>query len=55
MYGTSRVQVRLTDEQIAELKEMFPNCPNPKYQPIQFKYYVRMYLYFKGQRIDTYV
>ena len=48
--------MRLTDEQILELKEMFPDCPNPKYYPKQFMHYVRMYLYCKGEqmRVDTY-
>ena len=47
--------MRLTDEEILELREMFPQCPNPKYLPIQFMHYVRMYLYYRKQRIDTYV
>ena len=38
----------LTDEQIVELKQMFPECPNPIHEPNKFMHYVRMYLTHKG-------
>ena len=39
---------RLTDEQIKELKKMFPSVPNPKHEPEKFMHYVRMYLTHKA-------
>ena len=44
------VVTRLTDEQIKELKEMFPDCPNPKHQPHKFMHHVKMYLQSKEQK-----
>ena len=41
------MEVKLTEEQILELKEMFPACPNPIYYPRAFMFYVHMYLYYK--------
>ena len=38
----------LTDEQIKELKQMFPSAPNPKHEPHKFMHYVKMYLTSKG-------
>ena len=38
----------LTDEQIKELKKVFPNAPNPKQEPYKFMHYVKMYLTHKG-------
>ena len=38
----------LTDEQIAELRRMFPECPNPIHEPNKVMHYVRMYLTHKG-------
>ena len=40
--------MKLSEEQIAELKHMFPNCPNPVREPIKFTFYVKMYLTSKG-------
>ena len=40
--------MRLTDEQIEELKKMFPSVPNPKNEPQKFLHYVKMYLTHKG-------
>lgn len=37
----------LTDEDISALKEMFPDCPSPKHEPIKFMYYVRMYVFLR--------
>jgi hypothetical protein len=38
----------LSEEQIKELKEMFPSCPNPLHEPHKFMHYVKMYLTSKG-------
>ena len=38
----------MTDEQIKELLEMFPNIPNPDEQPLVFDYYMRVYKFLKG-------
>ena len=47
--------MKLNDKEIKELKEMYPNCPNPKHHPIGFQYYLGMYLYFrKSSKVDTY-
>ena len=40
--------MKLTDEQIEELKKMFPSVPNPKNEPQKFLHYVKMYLTHKG-------
>ena len=40
--------MRLSDEQIKELKKMFPSAPNPVNEPQKFMHYVRMYLTSKG-------
>ena len=40
--------MRLTDEQIKELKRIFPDCPNPKHEPLKFTHYVKMYLTHKA-------
>ena len=39
---------KLTDDQIKELKKVFPNAPNPKHEPYKFMHYVKMYLTHKG-------
>ena len=39
---------KLTEEQIEELKKMFPSAPNPKHEPYKFMHYVKMYLTSKG-------
>ena len=44
-----QVVTRLDDDQIEELREMFPDCPNPKHEPHRFMFYVRMYLYYVRQ------
>jgi len=38
----------LTDDQIEELKKMFPECPNPVNEPQKFMHYIKMYLTSKG-------
>jgi hypothetical protein len=38
----------LTDEQIKELKMIFPSCPNPIHEPAKFMHYVKMYLTHKA-------
>jgi len=39
---------KLNDEEIAELKTMFPSCPNPIHEPQKFMHYIKMYLTSKG-------
>ena len=39
---------KLTDEQIEELKRIFPCCPNPIHEPQKFMHYVKMYLTHKA-------
>jgi len=40
--------MRLNEEQIKELKKVFPECPNPKHEPMKFTHYVKMYMTHKG-------
>ena len=40
--------MKLNEEQIEELKKMFPLTPNPKHEPHKFMHYVKMYLTHKG-------
>ena len=44
--------MKLTDDQILELKDMFPPVPNPLHEPFKFMYYVRLYLAYKGRLND---
>ncbi len=39
---------KLDDDQIEELKKMFPECPNPIHEPQKFMHYIKMYLTSKG-------
>ena len=39
---------KLNDDQIEELKMMFPACPNPVNEPQKFMHYIKMYLTSKG-------
>ena len=39
---------KLTEEQIKELKKLFPDAPNPKHEPHKFMHYVKMYLTHKA-------
>ncbi len=40
----------MTNDQIKELLEMFPNIPDPEQQPLVFDYYVRVYKFMRGIR-----
>ena len=39
----------MTDEEIKEFIEMFPNLPDPEQYPMCFKWYVKLYKYYKEQ------
>lgn len=40
----------LTDEELTEFSDMFPDLPSHEHQPYKFMHYVRMYKYIKFTR-----
>jgi len=38
----------MTDDEIREMIEMFPNLPNPTHYPQTFLYYVNLYRFLKS-------
>ncbi len=40
----------MTDEEIREFIEMFPNLPNPEHYPRCFEWYVRLFWHYKNKR-----
>jgi hypothetical protein len=35
----------MTEEQIQQFWEMYPDCPSPEHHPKIFEYYLRLYWY----------
>ena len=40
----------MTEEQFNDFMDMFPNCPNPEYQPKQVEYLVKLYNYYTSEK-----
>jgi len=40
-----------SDAKIMEFFDMFPDCPNPAHHPLQFKYFINMFLNIKKDRL----
>ena len=40
----------MTDEEIQEFIEMFPNLPNPEHYPMCFEWYVKLFWYYKNKK-----
>ena len=40
----------MTDEEIQEFIEMFPNLPDPEQYPMCFEWYVKLFWYYKNKK-----
>ena len=40
----------MTDEEIQEFIEMFPDLPNPEHYPRCLEWYVKLYWYYKNKK-----